>query len=248
VGEPFNDANWTYDGLEVDQIKYGWAVDCAEDWLTAHLLCDPSPNKNARGIITQDSEDVGYTSDMSAQDSVSFIVVDLGQISTFYSLEVYQMWGADGNVSHAQMFVSPTLTDTWPVQSDPSWVSVAGGIGNDAGVVELGVTQGGTAPLLTNSAVTVFDFPEVTGRYVMFYFANDGRYADDDYIEVAGVKLFGSAVTQTSPTPTPTPTPTPSILAETGAEVEWLALVAVVAGTVVAGVGLVALGRRKLTE
>jgi hypothetical protein len=178
---------------------------------------------------------------MDDQNSVSFIVVDLGQVSTFSSLEVYQMWNSDGLVTHVEMFVS-SMTDTWPIQSLPSWTSVAGGIGEDAGLVELGAIQTGTSPLpLTNEAVTVFNFSEVSGRYVMFYFANDGRYENDQsgtngYIEVAGVKLFGSAG-NTDPTPT---------LASTGAEVDLMALGSLIA--VVAGSAFVAIGRRNRTQ
>jgi LPXTG-motif cell wall-anchored protein len=179
---------------------------------------------------------------MDDQNSVSFIVVDLGQVSTFSSLEVYQMWNSDGLVTHVEMFVS-SMTDIWPIQSLPSWTSVAGGIGEDAGLVELGAIQTGTSPLLlTNEAVTVFNFSEVSGRYVMFYFANDGRYENDQsgtdgYIEVAGVKLFGS-VGNTGSTPTPT-------LANTGADVELLLVGSLT--SIVAGAGFFALSRRKRT-
>jgi hypothetical protein len=91
----------------------------------------------------------------------------------------------------------------------------------------------------------VFNFSEVSGRYVMFYFANDGRYDEasdgvsdeSNYIEVAGVKLFGS-VGNTGSTPTPT-------LATTGPDVELLLIGSLIA--VVAGAGFLALGRRKRT-
>ena len=89
------------------------------------------------------------------------------------------MWDSDRQVTHVEMFVSSTLGDTWPVQSDPSWTSVTGGIGEDEGVVALGAIQTGTAETapnyLRNEAVTVFNFSEMSGRYVMFHFANDGR-------------------------------------------------------------------------
>jgi hypothetical protein len=250
VGKPFFDegeeGNWSYDAGEIDEVTTGATADCEDTWNSWALLCDPAPTTNQRGAITQFDVDVGYTSSMDVQNSVSFIVVDLGQVSTFSSLEVYQMWNSDGLVTHVEMFVS-SMTDTWPIQSLPSWTSVAGGIGEDAGLVELGAIQTGTSPLLTNEAVTVFNFSEVSGRYVMFYFANDGRYENDQsgtdgYIEVAGVKLFGSAG-NTDPTPTTAPA---ASLAKTGAEVEWLLLGSLIA--VVAGAGLFALGRGRRTE
>ncbi len=247
VGKPFFDegeeGNWSYDAGEIDEVTTGATADCEVTWNSWALLCDPAPTTNQRGAITQFDEDVGYTSSMDDQNSVSFIVVDLGQVSTFSSLEVYQMWDSDGLVTHVEMFVS-SMTDTWPIQSLPSWTSVAGGIGEDAGLVALGAAQTGTAEIapnfLKNEAVTVFNFSEVSGRYVMFYFANDGRYENDQsgtdgYIEVAGVKLFGSAG-NTDPTPT---------LASTGANVEILALGSLM--TVAAGAALSALGRRKRT-
>ena len=247
VGKPFFDegeeGNWSYDAGEIDEVTTGATADCEDTWTSWALLCDPAPTTNQRGAITQFDEDVGYTSAMDSQNSVSFIVVDLGQVSTFSSLEIYQMWDSDGLVTHVEMFVS-SMTDTWPIQSLPSWTSVAGGIGEDAGLVALGATQTGTAEIapnfLKNEAVTVFNFSEVSGRYVMFYFANDGQYENDQsdtdgYIEVAGVKLFGSAG-NADPTPT---------LASTGAEVELLALGSLI--TVAAGAALSALGRRKRT-
>ena len=252
VGKPFFDegeeGNWSYDAGEIDEVTTGATADCEDVWTSWALLCDPAPTTNQRGVITQFNEDVGYTSSMDSQNSVSFIVVDLGQVSTFSSLEVYQMWDSDGLVTHVEMFVS-SMTDTWPIQSLPSWTSVAGGIGGDAGLVELGEIQTGTYPLLTNEAVTVFNFSEVSGRYVMFYFANDGQYENDQsdtdgYIEVAGVKLFGSAG-NADPTPTLASTGAPT-LASTGAEVELLALGSLIA--VVVGSAFVAIGRRNRTQ
>jgi hypothetical protein len=239
LGEPFDEGYWSYDAGEVDEVTTGSNADCEDIWTSWALLCDPAPTTNQKGVLTQFSEDIGYTSSMDDQNTVSFIVVDLGQVSTFSSLEIYQMWDSDGQVTHVEMFVSSTLTDTWPVQNGPSWTSVAGGIGRgDAGLVALGTIQTGTSPLpLTNEAVTVFSFSEVSGRYVMFYFANDGRYDEDGYIEVAGVKLFGS-VGNTGSTPTPT-------LATTGPDVELLLIGSLIA--VVAGAGFLALGRRKRT-
>jgi hypothetical protein len=256
VGKPFFDegeeGHWSYDAGEIDEVTTGATADCEDTWTSWALLCDPAPTTNQRGAITQFDEDVGYTSAMiwdedleeSDPETISFIVVDLGQVSTFSSLEVYQMWNSDGLVTHVEMFVS-SMTDTWPIQSLPSWTSVAGGIGEDAGLVALGAIQTGTAEIapnfLKNEAVTVFNFSEVSGRYVMFYFANDGRYENDqsdtdEYIEVAGLKLFGSAG-NADPTPT---------LASTGAQVELLALGSLIA--VVAGSAFVALGRRNRTH
>jgi LPXTG-motif cell wall-anchored protein len=252
IGETFNGCYWTYNCGAVDVVTSGYNADCTNAWTPESILCDPAPTTNQRGFITQKNQHVGFTSSMDDQNTVSFIVIDLGQVSTFSSLEIYQMWDSDGNVSHVEMFVSSTLNDTWPVQSDISWTSVAGKIGYDAGVVQLGVTQAGSSPQLTNSAVTEFNFTAATGRYVMFYFANDGRHPQDGYIEVAGVKLFGS-VGSASSTPTPTPTPTPTTapastipaaaLATTGANFEWLMVAGMLAA--IAGAGFLTVGRRK---
>jgi LPXTG-motif cell wall-anchored protein len=256
VGKPFFDEGesgyWSYDAGEIDEVTTGGTADCQDTWTSWALLCDPAPTTNQRGAITQFDENIGYTSSMDSPNSVSFIVVDLGQNSPFSSLEIYQMWDSDGVVTHVEMFVSSTLGDTWPVESDRSWTSVAGGIGQQAGEVALGAIQTGaaaTAPnFLKNEAVTVFNFSEVSGRYVMFFFANDGRYENNQpdtagYIEVAGVKLFGSAGnTGTTPTPTPTPTPT---LATTGADLQWLTVVSLIA--LVAGASFLTVSRRKRT-
>lgn len=248
IGEAFNGCYWTYNCGAVDVVTSGDNADCSNAWTPESILCDPAPTANQRGFITQNNQHVGFTSSMDDQNTVAFIVIDLGEISTFSSLEVYQMWDSDGNVSHVEMFVSSTLTDAWPVQSDSSWTSVAGKIGDDAGVVQLGVAQTGLSPQLMNSAVTEFDFTAATGRYVMFYFANDGRHPQGGYIEVAGVKLFGSeGGSGSAPTPAPAPTPTLSLtLADTGTNVSWILLGSLSA--VVSGSVFIAIGRRKRTS
>jgi LPXTG-motif cell wall-anchored protein len=249
LGSPFNGGEWTYSAGMVNEEISGADADCQANWNSWALLCDPSPTTNQRGALTQYSRDVGYTSDMedNSNNTVSFLVVDLGQISAFSSLEVYQMWNSDGEVTHVEMFVSPNLSDTWPVQSDPAWVSVAGGIADSAGLVALGESQSGTAPELTNTAATVFNFSEVTGRYVMFYFANDQRYTQGNYyIEVAGAKLFGSVVdAPVSPPPSAPVSSTTSTLATTGANVEWLMFAGLLA--VIAGANFLTISRRKRT-
>ena len=45
-----------------------------------------------------------------------------------------------------------------------------------------------------NDAMTRFDFEQVSSRYVMLVFQNDGSLSQDQYIQVAGVKLFGTRV------------------------------------------------------
>jgi hypothetical protein len=214
VGKPYAD-DWIYLPGAPESVARGETVNCSgieAQYAAYTLLCDPSTTTNVRGQLTQYDQYVGFAGALEEDpNTVSFIVVDLGGVSTFSSLEVYQMHGSDGQVTHAEMFVSPTLTDTWPVQSETTWRSVAGGVGTTAGVVRLGEAQSETSSRI-NNAVTTFDFPETSGRYVMFYFQNDWRHVvdddDDDYIEVAGAKLFGKRLpVQAAPAPAPAPTP-----------------------------------------
>lgn len=204
VGVPFEDGAWTYaeESFAVDDVVPASAVDCTAIWDIVLILCDPAPTTDARGSLSQASVHTGFIWAMDDQESTGFVVLDLGQVSTFNSLEVYQMRRSDGQATHAELFVSSAASDTWPTQGDDSWTSVV------SGTVADGPDQTETAPLI-NTAVTTYDFAATSGRYVMLYVQNDGSYDADDYIEAAGAKLFGDE--GATPTPSPTPSPEPSV-------------------------------------
>lgn len=223
VGEPFNDAEWTYSSsADVGDVWTPGNVDCVEDtWTSWQFLCDPAPTTNTRGELTQPDEDFGFTSGMDDQDSVAFVVIDLGVVATFSSLEVYQMIDSDGNVTAISMDVSSVTGDTSPTQGDGSWTEV---VPNSVVVDESDFT--GSAPF-TNTDVSTFDFADTTGRYVVLYMENDGSYENDEYIEVGGAKLFG-------PRPARPPGSGGDELAPTGIEdnvAGFAGIVALVAGS-----------------
>lgn len=239
VGEPFNSGDWSYSELDLDESVSGADADCSSTYDAWHILCDPAPTTDVAGTLTSADSATGYTSSIDDSSSVSFIVVDLGQVSTFSSLEIYQMIDADGKVTDAEMFASSADSDTWPTQGDGSWTSVT------SGTVANGTTLEGSGPY-TNTAVTTFSFDATTSRYVMFYFQNDGTYVDayddviDGYIEVAGVKLFGSAGEAAASTPVP------ETLATTGLNTAVIAgFVGVMALLLAAGAGMIAARRTK---
>jgi len=183
VGDSYNYGD-VYTDSPDGAVVSGSTVDCARGWDLVLLLCDPTPSTDVAGTLTQDGVDTGYTNYLNDGTSQAFVVIDLGQLSTFSKFEVYQMMGSDGNVTHAQLWVSNNTSDTSPLQNDGSWTSVADGSVAD------GTPQTGTQPV-TNTSVTTFNFAETEGRYVMIYFQNDGSYENSDWIEVAGAKLFG---------------------------------------------------------
>ena len=232
VGTPGTAFNYT--GLAVDESVEAAAANCDESWDSQQILCDPAPTTNVSSVLTQSSIDTGYTAGPSDPGDVGFVVIDLGETRTFGSLEVFQMHQSDGQVTDVELFVSSASSDVWPLQTDASWTSVTGGTVND------GPDQTGTGPF-TNTAVTAFAFAATSGRYVMLQFENDGSYIADDYIEVAGVKLF-SAV----PVPAVVPAPEP-VLADTGLDVAPAGLVALFAMLVGAAV-LVASRRRSAQD
>jgi hypothetical protein len=227
VGEPFDGGDWTYSEIGLDATWQASDVNCEETYDLASVLCDPAPTTDVRGTLTQNTFDVGLSWDMVNQSSIGYVVVDLGQASTFSSLEVFQMMtdaesnGADGQTTRAELFVSNADTDTWPTQGGGSWTSVV------SGAVANGTLQPGTGPL-TNTSVTTFDFDAISGRYVMLYLENDGTYDEDSYIEAAGVKLFGYAGAP------PEATGEPSLAATgfTGAPLGIAALLLLVGGAV----------------
>lgn len=122
------------------------------------------------------------------------------------------MVSSDGNVTSASLDVSSATGDEWPTAEDGSWNSVVVESDlNDETVLD------GTGPY-TNTDVTTFDFAETTGRYVKLTFWNDGSFDNDEYIEVAGAKLFGHR----------------NALAETGVDGLGLGLAGVIAASAVA--------------
>jgi hypothetical protein len=166
---------------------------------------------------------------MEDQNSVAFVVIDLGVVATFSSLEVYQMIDSDGNVTAISMDVSSATGDTSPTQGDGSWTNV---VPTSPVVDESDFV--GSAPY-TNTDVSTFDFADTTGRYVLLYMENDGSYANDSYIEVGGAKLFG-------PRPARPPGSGGDSLAPTGIEDNVAGVAGIVA--LVAGAAGFALRRR----
>ncbi len=141
-------------------------------------------------------------------------MLDLGETSTFSSLEIYQMMCSAGQITQAELFVSSTDSDTWPTQSDDSWTSIT------SGPVANGADQTGDRPC-TNTSVSTFNFAATTGRYVRLYAQNDGTHDPDTsgYTEAAGAKLFGFAGAAPAPaaeTEAATPGATDEALTSTG--------------------------------
>ncbi len=232
------DATYMYNYTSLPQGESAAAadVDCNSTWDARQILCDPAPTTNVSGILTQADNNGGYTSNKQDANTVSYIVIDLGESRTFTSLEIFQMRQSDGSVSQAELFVNGTMGDVWPVQTDEDWRSVA------AAPVAAGEDQTGTGPY-TNTAVTTFDFDATASRYVMLQFQNDGSTGPADYIEVAGVKLFGITTPAVVPEPEPLPAVVPDpALAPTGVDVVPAGLIALAALAV--GAALLLMRRR----
>jgi hypothetical protein len=176
VGYAFDGGDWSYTAMDPDTTATADDTICGDSWDVRQLLCDPSPTTDARGSLTQASEDTGYTSSIDSSASTAFIIVDLGDVATFHSLEVYQMHGSDGQVTDAELLVSSNQTDTWPTQADGSWTSVA------SGPVAEGSVQTGTGPY-TN---TQDGYIEVAGAKLFGTFgAADSSSETDTSTELA---------------------------------------------------------------
>ncbi len=200
VGQPFNQAQWSYGGMPQDGKFQAGQIDCAKEWSFEQILCDPTPQTNSPTLLAQAGATSGYTSDRACQDmdsaectgAESFVVIDLGEWSTFSTFEVFQMHGADGQVTHVKLFKNANNTAVSPVQADAGWVNVVDGNVSE-GLVQLPGTP------LINDAVTRFDFASTSSRYLLLQFSNDGSYSEWSYIEVAGVKLFGTQTPVVAP-------------------------------------------------
>lgn len=193
IGHIFNNGEFTYGGTPVGVTVRAAAVDCDRDWNVELILCDPGATRNSATALTQHGENSGYTSSRACEDfddpncvgMKSFVVIDLGEWSTYSTMVVFQMSAhSDGRATSIDLLRSSNNTDTAPVLGDSSWSTVATGLLNE------GLDAQGSP--LVNDASTRFDFAPVGSRYVLLQIQNDGSLGSNGYIEIAGVKLFGT--------------------------------------------------------
>lgn len=196
IGHEFNDGEYSSTSLGVDESATAQDVDCqGQD--VKNILCDPAETTNDPQFLTQGSIDAGYGAAPACPfdeepgwcyEDRSYVVIDLGQLSEFSAFEVFQMHNSWGMVSDAELLTSSNTTSQSPINGDDSWSLVA------SGSISEGIDQTEADSGYVNDAVTRFDFAPVQSRYVMLVFQNDGSLSQDQFIQVAGVKLFGSRV------------------------------------------------------
>lgn len=176
-----------------DRITTASEEICTEDyWLAEHILCDEGSTRNSKTAITRGHESVGTTFEVYDTDSPfsykAFQIVDLQGDVNIGALQIYQMF-SDGKVTHVEMLKHNSTGDEWPTYADAGWSQVvertAVGEGN---FVETDGLEDGSVVV----DPTTISFTSTNARYVMFVFYNDGSHGDRWWIEVGGVKLFGS--------------------------------------------------------
>jgi hypothetical protein len=195
AGHDFNRGEYSQTSLGVDERATAQDVDCQSSPDAKNILCDPVNTTNSPDSLTQSYRDVGYMSAPACEydeergwcyEEESYVVIDLGALSQFSAFEVFQMHYSDGMVSHAKLLSSSNSSAQSPVFGDDSWSIVA------SGAIAEGVDQTEIDGGYLNDAVTRFDFAPVSSRYVMLVFQNDGTLSQDQFIQVAGAKLFGN--------------------------------------------------------
>jgi hypothetical protein len=176
-----------------DEISEASEEVCTEDyWLAEHILCDEGDTRNSTTTITRGHESVGTTFEVYDTDAPfsykAFQIVDLQKSVNIGALQVYQMF-SDGKVTHVEMLKHSSTGDTWPTYWDAGWSEVVERTMVEAGdYVEVDGLEDGSVVV----EPTTISFSPTNARYVMFVFYNDGSYGEPSWIEVGGVKLFGS--------------------------------------------------------
>ena len=199
----YNAGNFTsgdvYRGVDVNIDTS--AYDCWTSWNFFQVLCDPGSGANSQTVLTPGVSNSGTTFTIgnlpTPASQIGFIVIDLGEVRSFDTFQVYQMF-SDGKVTWASISTSSNQTNTWPIYGDGSWQNVA------QGSVPAGSLVGSEI-----SGPASFGFPATSSRYVLLEFKNDGSLTNSYYLEVPAAKLF------LNNQPSPSPTPEPS-LAKTG--------------------------------
>ena len=176
-----------------DEISSASEEVCTEDyWLAEHILCDEGETRNSTTAITRGHESVGTTFEVYDEDSPfsykAFQIVDLQNAVYIGALQVYQMF-SDGKVTHVEMLKHDSIEDTWPTYLDSGWVQIVDRTTVEEGnYLEVDGLEDGSVVV----EPTTITFSPTSARYVMFVFYNDGRYGEPSWVEVGGIKLFGS--------------------------------------------------------
>ncbi len=98
---------------------YGSDSNCNETdpnvWSWSHAICDRDGSLSAQDnptIAVAPSKDAGSTWS-NVVGGVGVLTIDLGQSRTVDQLAVFQITDSDGKVTHVQLFVDPTNSNSW---------------------------------------------------------------------------------------------------------------------------------------
>ena len=159
---------------------------CTSSWSWAQILCDPKPTggntlpgRNSLTHVFKKNPNAGITFSNSSSANSGFVIVDLGEVRSFTTLRIFQMF-SDGKTTDVRMAASSEIGDTWPSYQDGSWTDIVA-----KSPVGAGLTSGSYV-----SCPSVYDFGATQARYLKFEIWNAGQFGSPNWIEVSAAKLF----------------------------------------------------------
>jgi len=164
-------------------------ADCDDSWEAIGLMCDTESTTDSKLFSSQYDSDQGTSWEIEDEYyKQGFVIIDLGESRTFNELRSFQMF-SDGKTSHLRFAVHPEEGNEPPSYFSSDWTYVTAWNVVPAGTEEEDDEDG-------NSVVSgpgIIELANIyTTRYLIIDAANDGRYGDEDYIEVRSVKMFCS--------------------------------------------------------
>ncbi len=129
-------------------------------------------------------DDAGTTWN-EGDNGIGVLVVDMQQVRNLADFSVFQMIDSDGKITHIQLFSHPELGSTPPDHTDAGWTAMMAETLIGAGSYDSAENRYDEPTKFTISATPT--------RYIKIHARNDGRYGDESYIELKGIKAYVAA-------------------------------------------------------
>jgi hypothetical protein len=143
--------------------------------------------KDAQDVIWKHIKADGATWNNFGYTGTGVLVIDLLTLTSFNRACIFQMFD-DSKITHIELFSHPSSSNTIPINTDTGWVSIGGEFAIGAG------TTGYLGYLPLDGAIvsnpTIFNFNNISSRYLKLHCRNTGVLGGSTYIELGGFKLF----------------------------------------------------------
>lgn len=159
---------------------------CGSPWQPTGTFCN-AIYPNDQDVFWKSTAQNAATWSTGGVNGKGVLVLDMGLVSQFNSINVFQMFG-DDKVTHIQFFTHASTSSTFPVHTDSGWVAIQPEQVVSAGAAGIGSYQAGNGSIV--SLPTKYSFPTISSRYLKVHARNTGAYGGGGYCEIGGLKIF----------------------------------------------------------